>query len=148
MAHASNSGHADHHITPPLTYIKTFIALVVLMALTVAVSYVQIGDFFGISGSGHWANNLIAIGIATVKALLVILFFMGVKYSTTLTKIWVIAGFLCLPLMFFILADYGTRKYEPVLSWNGREGAATPRTPDPHDQKLPSHFDINVRPRQ
>lgn len=55
-------------------------------------------------------NTIIALTIAVTKALLVVLFFMHVWYSTRLTKIVVIAGFFWLALLIVLtLSDYFTR---------------------------------------
>jgi cytochrome c oxidase subunit 4 len=150
MATTPLSSGGEHHITPVSTYIKTIISLVILMAATVAASYWVIPDLpLGpITLPGVWSNNLIALGIATAKALLVILFFMGVKYASPLTRLWTVAGFLTLFIMFFILGDYTTRKYEPAPGWTGPEGSALSREMDPLNQTLPSEVDTNVRPRQ
>jgi cytochrome c oxidase subunit IV len=144
---ASTDDHAGHHVIQPIEYIKTFLALTVLMVLTIAVAlWVQVPDL-GIARSGVWLNNLIAIGIATAKALLVIYVFMGVKYSTSLTKMWVAAGFIFLGIMFFILADHFTRRYEPAPGWTGREGSALPRQMLPMETQAPDPVDLNIRPR-
>jgi cytochrome c oxidase subunit IV len=72
----------QHHIVPPATYVKVFAALAVLMVLTVAASYVHIPVAGG--------NIVLAMTIAVCKAMLIVLFFMHVKYSGHM--IWVFAG--------------------------------------------------------
>lgn len=114
-------GHS-HHITPISAYAKTLAALGVLMFLTVAVAV------------GHWvpnsyANNLIAMGIATAKATLVILFFMGVKYNTRLTQFYAALGFLWFAFFFIMFCDYATRRNEPVRGWETVPLDAMPRGP-------------------
>lgn len=70
---ASDHGHGGgHHIVPTKVYLRVFAMLITFTVLTVATSYIDFG--------GHW-NILIAMGIATSKALLVILFFMGLRYD-------------------------------------------------------------------
>jgi cytochrome c oxidase subunit 4 len=55
---------------------------------------------------------VVAMLIAGVKATLVILFFMHVKYSTRLTKLFVVIGFVWLGLMISIMmTDYITRDW-------------------------------------
>lgn len=93
---------AKHHITPVRYYIATWLSLLVLMLATVVFAKVQ---FPG----GTMTNNIVAMGIATAKALLVILIFMGVKYTTNLAKLWAVIGFLWLTIAFGILIDYHTR---------------------------------------
>jgi cytochrome c oxidase subunit 4 len=68
----------------------------------VGVSYVDLGIW----------NPIIALAIATTKAMLVVLFFMHVKYSTRLTKLTVAAGiFLFLVLISMTMADYISRAW-------------------------------------
>ena len=102
MANSQTHTH-EHHITSPWVYIKTLIALLILMAATVAVSYVKleaIGPF-----SGTVVNQTVALVIAVIKATLVILYFMGVKDSTPLTKLWAITGVVVFFLMFIKLMN-------------------------------------------
>jgi len=98
---AHEGGH-EHHITPPIVYIVIFLTLLVCTALTVGASYVEMGVF----------NPIVAILIGVVKATLVVLFFMGVKYSTKLTMLTVFAGlFMFLTLIGMTLADYISRAW-------------------------------------
>ena len=60
---------SDHHIVPFSTYMKVLSILLFLTVLTVLVAQIDFGFF----------NILIAMGIATVKAVLVLLFFMHLK---------------------------------------------------------------------
>ena len=96
------SENSTHHIVPKSTYYLIFLALLVGTALTVIVSFMDLGPM----------NNVIMLTIAVVKATLVILFFMHVKYSTHLT--WaVIAGgvFWLLILLALTMNDYLTRTW-------------------------------------
>lgn len=88
------------------TYLIVFAALMVLLIVTVAVAFVvHAGDL----------NLIIALVIATIKAALVVLFFMHVKYASRLTKIFVSAAFLWLAILFaLIFADYLTRDWLPM----------------------------------
>jgi cytochrome c oxidase subunit 4 len=91
-----------HHIVSPVVYIIIGSALLVLTATTVAASYVEMGVF----------NPIVALGIAVLKMMLVVLFFMHVKYSSKLTKLTVGAGFFTfLVLVGMTLADYFTRAW-------------------------------------
>lgn len=98
-----------HHVTPITVYIFTFLALTVLMLLTTASKDWDLG-------SPLW-NNVINLSIAVVKALLVIMFFMGVRWSTHLTKMFAIAGFVWLSLITITFGDYATRSWEPASGW-------------------------------
>lgn len=98
----SGHGEHEHHVTPPIVYIVIFGTLLVLTGVTVGASYIEMGVF----------NPIVAIAIGVVKATLVILFFMGVKYSTKLTKLTVGAGlFTFLVLIGMTLADYFSRAW-------------------------------------
>lgn len=92
---------SEHHHHPTLgTYIAVFVALLVLLAVTVFAAEVELGRF----------NFLAAAAIATVKAVLIVLFFMHVKYSTPLTWLVSAAGFFVLAILFALtMSDYLTR---------------------------------------
>ena len=59
------------HISSIKLYFGIFLALMVGTALTVAAAFFDMGP----------ANNLVAMGIALVKATLVVLFFMLLRYD-------------------------------------------------------------------
>ena len=68
--------------------------------MTVAAAFVDIGAL----------NNLVMLTIACTKALLVVLFFMHVRWGTRLTWVVAASGFVWLLIMFgFTLTDYMTR---------------------------------------
>jgi cytochrome c oxidase subunit 4 len=96
--------HAPHiHVTPMWIYIAVFLALAVGTLLTWWVSTIDLGLM----------NTPIALLIATIKAVLVILFFMHVIHSTRLTWVVVIASFLWLAVLFVLtFADYLTRLWK------------------------------------
>jgi cytochrome c oxidase subunit IV len=87
-------------IVPKRTYYMVFGALMVLTYLTVQVAFFDLGPL----------NAVVALTIACVKALLVVLYFMHVRYSTRLTWMVVISGFFWLGILFVLLmSDYLTR---------------------------------------
>jgi cytochrome c oxidase subunit 4 len=142
MAHGHGHGHLHHragpaalqeatfHVHPPMLYVKTLLGLVALMILTVWASFWHFPDFsLGfVTVHGTMINNIIAMAIAIAKALLVLMFFMGLKYATKLTKLWAVAGFVGFALMFLVFGDYSTRKYEPTPRWNNDPGSALQRS--------------------
>ena len=87
------------HVLPARVYYAVYGILLFLLVVTVGVAQINLGPF----------NILVAMLIAIVKAVLVILIFMGVKYGTKLTWVWATAGFVWLAVMFTILSDYFTR---------------------------------------
>ncbi|MDR3689629.1 MAG: hypothetical protein P4L46_09650 [Fimbriimonas sp.] len=145
---ASQTSHShEHHIVPTSTYLLTLILLVLLMLATVwAASFnlPAIGPF-----SGTVVNQMVALIIATAKALLVIMVFMGVRWSSTLAKLWVASGFVTLILLFGILGDYTTRHYEHQHGWEARPDGSLPRsTPDEEVVPPINANDLNVKIRQ
>lgn len=91
----------SEHIVPRKTYWIVWVLLMILMAMTAALSRVALGVW----------NTPIALAIATVKALLVILFFMHVKYeSYKITWVAVVGGFFFLFIMLGLtMTDYLSR---------------------------------------
>jgi cytochrome c oxidase subunit 4 len=109
MAQHENAPHSSSHVhvSPVRTYLLIFGALMLGTALTVWVAFQDLGIL----------NDLVALTIADVKMTLVVLFFMHVKYSSRLTKLVVVGGFLWLLILFaFTLADYWSR------GWLGVQG--------------------------
>lgn len=116
------------HVFPIKMYVKTLVWLVILMVLTIAAAQVNLAHIFADRGwspaLGTVGNNLIAMTIAVIKGMLVIQFFMHVKFGTDLIKLWAMTGFIWVTLMLFILMDYGTRKYEPAPAFSADTGSA------------------------
>jgi len=93
----------SEHVTSRAFSIALGAGLIALTAVTVGAAFVNLGAF----------NPVVALLIATIKATLVILFFMHVKgASEKLTAAVVVSGFffLCI-LLALSLADYGTRSW-------------------------------------
>lgn len=106
-------------------YVGVFLALMVLLAATVVVAFVD----FGL----NWLNVAIAMGIAVTKATLVVLYFMHVRYATRLTQIFVVAAFLWLGILFVLTAsDYLSRGWLPMSSgWPAQPRVEGPLVPEP-----------------
>jgi cytochrome c oxidase subunit 4 len=82
--------------------VSVWAALIVLTGTTVAVSYLELGEW----------NIVLALLIALFKASLVAWVFMGIRHSTTLTKLFCVAGLVWLGIMMFItFSDYTTRHW-------------------------------------
>ena len=71
-------------------YAIVFLALLALTLLTAAAAFVDMGGRL---------NSVVALTIAVIKALLVILYFMHVRYSDRLTWVFVAAGFVWLLIL-------------------------------------------------
>ena len=90
----------SEHVVPVRIYFTIFTVLLVLTAVTVIVSGIDLGRM----------NTVVALAIAVTKAVLVILFFMHLRYSTKLTWLVVSAGFVWLSiLILFTMTDVMTR---------------------------------------
>jgi cytochrome c oxidase subunit 4 len=107
---STDAGHDDHglaHIVPVRVLVGVFLALMVLTVITVAVTAFDFGDL----------NLWVAMIIATVKACLVALYFMHLRYDAPFNGfIFVVAmAFLAL---FLIITMMDTIQYTPdVESW-------------------------------
>lgn len=115
------SAHTQHALDPKAeakTYTLTLVVLLILTAITVGASYIQFGSM----------NVVIALGIATIKASLVALFFMHLRHDKPVNAVIACAGFLFLGLfLLFTFLDVDTR--DPLQPVNLKAPAAA--TPAP-----------------
>ena len=120
------------HISPKSVYYTIFGSLMVLTAVTVAVAFINLGAL----------NFPVALGIAILKATLVILFFMHVKYSSKLTKLVCGGAFFFLIVLFGLtMTDYLSRGW--FTAPDGTTGAGTqvtigPPAPAPAAEEAPA----------
>jgi cytochrome c oxidase subunit 4 len=92
---------AQHSVSSQLYY-RVFATLLGLTLLTVWMAFLDLGRL----------NTVIALTIAVGKALLVLLFFMHVRYSHRLTWVCIVAGFFWLALLLTLtMSDYLTRSW-------------------------------------
>lgn len=89
------------HIVSRKTYIVVWAALMALMILTAGLSRIDLGEW----------STLVALAIAAIKALLVVLFFMHVRYeSQKMAWVFVVAGFFWLGILLALtMTDYLSR---------------------------------------
>lgn len=108
--------HAEFHV-PMSTYVVIIVALMVLLVVTVIAAFLPLG----------FLNMPVAMTIATIKAVLVILYFMHVKFSSRLTKVFVAASFLWLAILFVMtFGDYLSREWSPnSRGWDDNPVKAT-----------------------
>jgi cytochrome c oxidase subunit 4 len=112
MSNEQEMHEQEHHIVSPVTYLAILGALLVGTAVTVWASYVDLGEWHISQGLTIFWNPVLALAIACSKAVLVVLFFMHVKYSTKLTKLTVISGFFVfIALIGMTLSDYISRAW-------------------------------------
>ncbi|EQA45071.1 caa(3)-type oxidase, subunit IV [Leptospira broomii serovar Hurstbridge str. 5399] len=99
-SHAADEGHGEHHLISIQTYSIVFAALIIGTILTVWVAGIDFGA----------ANTVIAMLVATIKASLVLAYFMHLKYDNLMNRAIFGSGFLFLLLLFgFCAADIFTR---------------------------------------
>ncbi len=97
----------SEHIVSRTVYFAIFGALMVLTAVTVLAATVDFGN--------EIINTSIALAIAVTKAVLVILYFMHVRYSPRLTWVVIAGGFLWLFIMIALtMSDYLTRDWSEL----------------------------------
>jgi len=84
----------------PRTYFVISVALLVLLALTVGASFLDLGPL----------NTPLAMSISLAKAVLILLFFMHVRYNPPIMWVFVGAGFFWLGIMLVLaMSDYMSR---------------------------------------
>ena len=97
----------SEHIVSPKAYFAIFAALIVGTAITVWAAFQNFGPF----------NIVIAISIATIKATLVVLYFMHARYSPGRTQLVIVCSVFWLAIMLALtLADYDTRPRDITLA--------------------------------
>ena len=96
----------SEHIVHPRVYLVIFLALMLGTGLTVVAAF---RDFPGP------LNAVIALTIAVVKATLVVLYFMHVRYSPRLIRLVIAAAIFWMALLFALtISDYSTRSWLPI----------------------------------
>ena len=98
---ADESTMQAHSAPGRKTYFFVYAALLVLLLATYAAAYANLGVL----------HTPIALGIAIAKALLIALFFMHIRDSSHLTRLFAAAGFVWLLIMLVItMGDFVARK--------------------------------------
>lgn len=101
-----------HHVDSLGLYLGVFAMLIVLTVVTVGASYLDFGR----------ANTVIAVTIATIKALFVAIFFMHLRHDRRFNALVFVSGLFFLSFLFlFTLADTSTRN--DVDDYHGRSVA-------------------------
>jgi cytochrome c oxidase subunit 4 len=93
--------NTSHHFIPPVRYyLLTLISLLILTAITVVVTRFDLGTL----------DLIVALVVAAIKASLVLLFFMGLRWDKGLNIVIFIGGFFFLLIFIgFTLGDIATR---------------------------------------
>ena len=101
--HAHVGENGGHHIVSPMTYFVVFVGLMVLLVLTLGVAMIDLG--------GNW-NLMIAMAVAVLKVILIMTFFMHLKWTTPLVRFFALVALFFLLIMFvFTLSDYISRPF-------------------------------------
>jgi cytochrome c oxidase subunit IV len=99
------SDHTAPHVVSPGLYVSVFLTLLALTFISVWAAGHDFGPF----------NTVVALTIAAIKALLVITFFMHVRWSGKLVVLVVASGFVWLGfLLLFTFSDYISRGWSLV----------------------------------
>ena len=127
-SHSSHShdghGHGDGHplvghVVPLSLLFATGLALIALTVVTVAVRYVDVGEF----------NIWIALGVAVVKAALVVLIFMHLRWDRTFNLLTLVGSILFVVLLIaFLMMD--VHQYERQLTPGNPKAVAEPLAKD------------------
>jgi len=97
----------SEHIVSPKIYFAIFAALMAGTGITIWAAFQNFGKF----------NIVIALAIATIKATLVVLYFMHARYSPKRTQLVIVCSVFWLAIMLALtLADYDTRPHEGRLA--------------------------------
>ncbi len=134
-------GHSEkHHHGGPVVYTATLIALLILTGITVGASYINFGS--------NSANIAIALTIASMKAILVSLFFMHLLWDKKVNAIIAATGFLFLGIFItFDLIDLNNRRDPtprnvPVMA----TPTAVPESMNPQLTPAPKPYPKKVAP--
>ena len=120
----------ESHRAPTIReYLGVYIALMVLLIVTVGASFIDLGRI----------NTALALTIAVVKALLIVLIFMHVRYQPRLMWFFAGAGFLWLGILITLSnSDYLTRNAPPNSNQRGEPVYLPTQHPEarriPHDE--------------
>jgi cytochrome c oxidase subunit 4 len=97
----------SEHIVSPKIYLLIFAALMILTITTVYAATVDLNHIYPA------LNVIVALVVATCKAILVILFFMHAYYSSKRTQLIIVCGFFWLAIMLALtLSDYASRSWD------------------------------------
>jgi cytochrome c oxidase subunit IV len=102
---ASHDEHGLAHITPVRMLVTILAILLVLTVITVAVTRIDLG--------GQW-NLVVAIVIATIKASLVVAYFMHLRWDRTFNLLVLLSGVAFL-ILFLGLSLADRKEYQPSI---------------------------------
>ncbi len=133
--HGHDDGAVHAHVSSSLFYIAVFGALLVLTGLTVGQSYVDLGRL----------NIILVVVIASLKASLVVSFFMHLRWDNKFNVLMFISGLLFIGVFFAYTMNDTDRRGEldpdqnvKVLPKTGEEAPGGFVAPAPHAETKPA----------
>ena len=106
MNEATHHDHTSHVPAHPsvVALVANFVALMVLLAATIAIAEIDLGR----------GNFIASTAIAATKMTLIMVIFMNLRYSKPLSRLVACAGFFWLAIMFALsFSDYHSRGWLP-----------------------------------
>lgn len=124
--HDGEHGHGDHdhglgHVAPVKVLLGTWIALMILTVVTVGATRIDLGASFNLG---------LAMFIAVIKATLVVLYFMHLRYDRVFHSVLLIGGLLAASL-FVGFALFDSNQYQHSIIWDPANPPAAPYGPLP-----------------
>ena len=119
--HHDDHGHGIAHVAATKVLLGTWIALMILTIITVGATKIDFGPSY---------NLALAMAIAVIKATLVVLFFMHLRYDKLFHSVQVLGGLLAAALFVgFALMD--SNQYQHTVIWDPANPPAAPIGPRP-----------------
>ncbi len=88
------------HIVPVSVYLRIAAALFILLGLTIGIALIDLGEW----------NVVVALTIAVIKGVLVVLYFMHVRYGKQLTWVFAGGGFIWFAILIILtMSDFLSR---------------------------------------
>jgi cytochrome c oxidase subunit IV len=98
--HVEEQADHTHHVVPLAYYYAVYAALLVLLGATYGVSKIELGPF----------NIVVAMTISVIKMVLIVLFFMHIRWSSYMVRFFACAALFWLGILFVLtLNDYFSR---------------------------------------
>ncbi len=118
---AHGGGHGLGHVAPVKVLVGTWLILMFLTIITVTATKIDLGTSY---------NLALAMAIAAIKATLVVLFFMHLRYDKLFHSVMVIGGLLAAALFVgFALMD--SAQYQDTIIWDTDHPPPAPIGPRP-----------------
>jgi len=106
MTDSTEPGEHEH-VVSPMSYVGVFLALLALTATTTFVAFIDLGPW----------NTVVALVIAFIKATLVVLIFMHIRWSSRMMRLVIVGGlFWLVILMGLTFSDFASRGWLPVYN--------------------------------